>query len=175
MDLYRVAKFAIRMAMASSLLAIAGPASAQPQCLYANEYLAHSNNDELTSPDTTADLLFASSRYSYHLGTVTSGVVYVSSAYTGPLGTELQWSTVDELVFVGSGALGAHGNQYRYVASGAGTLHMQGDGNLVLYDGSMQDAWQSYTNGNSGAYLCTQNDANLVIYSSGHTPLWSIW
>jgi len=50
---------------------------------------------------------------------------------------------------------------------------IQGDGNLVLYNSSGTALWSSKTSGNSGAYLDVQNDGNVVIYSATGTALWS--
>jgi hypothetical protein len=50
---------------------------------------------------------------------------------------------------------------------------MQGDGNFVLYSSSGAALWASGTNGNSGADLVVQNDGNVVIYSAAGAALWS--
>jgi hypothetical protein len=50
---------------------------------------------------------------------------------------------------------------------------MQGDGNFVLYNNSGSAVWSSKTSGNTGAYLEVQNDGNVVIYSATGTALWS--
>ncbi|MEY9894860.1 hypothetical protein ABIA31_008548 [Catenulispora sp. MAP5-51] len=50
---------------------------------------------------------------------------------------------------------------------------MQGDGNFVVYDGSGKPLWASNTAGNSGAYLSVQNDGNTVIFSASGATLWS--
>ena len=50
-------------------------------------------------------------------------------------------------------------------------LIMQGDGNLVLYQGGTP-LWASGTSGHPGAYAVMQSDGNLVIYL-GPTALWS--
>lgn len=50
---------------------------------------------------------------------------------------------------------------------------MQGDGNFVEYSGS-SPVWHTRTSGNAGAYLTTQDDGNLVVYSSTGVPLWNI-
>ncbi|MBS2554694.1 lectin [Catenulispora sp. NL8] len=50
---------------------------------------------------------------------------------------------------------------------------MQGDGNFVIYDTGGSPLWSSGTAGNSGAYLTVQNDGNTVIFSSGGATLWS--
>jgi len=50
---------------------------------------------------------------------------------------------------------------------------LQGDGNFVIYDGSGSPLWASNTAGNSGAHLTVQNDGNTVIFSSGGATLWS--
>jgi hypothetical protein len=58
---------------------------------------------------------------------------------------------------------------------------MQGDGNLVLYSGSVScptascsgnALWNSGTGGDDGAYVAMQTDGNLVIYDNG-TAVWS--
>lgn len=50
-------------------------------------------------------------------------------------------------------------------------LVMQSDGNLVLYKKNGTPIWHTGTNGDSGAYLTTQTDGNLVVYKNS-TPLW---
>jgi hypothetical protein len=57
--------------------------------------------------------------------------------------------------------------------SGADEAIMQGDGNLVLYTSSGTPVWASNTAGNTGAYLDEQNDGNVVIYSASGSTLWS--
>jgi hypothetical protein len=51
-----------------------------------------------------------------------------------------------------------------------GYLAMQGDGNLVLYDYSINSIWDSKTYGHNGAYVKMQNDGNLVIYPKENDP-----
>ncbi|KQY60472.1 hypothetical protein ASD11_13585 [Aeromicrobium sp. Root495] len=53
--------------------------------------------------------------------------------------------------------------------SGADRVEMQGDGNLVAYEGNSA-RWSSKTSG-SNARLVMQDDGNLVVYS-GSTALW---
>src|SRR5262249_50424351 len=48
---------------------------------------------------------------------------------------------------------------------------MQGDGNFVVYD-STGPVWWSGT-GTPGAFLVVQDDGNTVIYSPGSSPLWA--
>ena len=57
--------------------------------------------------------------------------------------------------------------------SAADEAIMQGDGNLVLYTSSGTPVWASNTAGNAGAYLEVQNDGNVVIYSASGSTLWS--
>ena len=57
--------------------------------------------------------------------------------------------------------------------SAADEAIMQGDGNLVLYTSSGTPVWASNTAGNTGAYLEVQNDGNVVIYSASGSTLWS--
>lgn len=54
-----------------------------------------------------------------------------------------------------------------------GYLHMQGDGNLVIYDGNGQAIWHTATQGNSGAYAELGNDGVLRVYNSSNTVIWS--
>lgn len=56
---------------------------------------------------------------------------------------------------------------------GAGhTLHMQTDGNLVVYNNVGQARWFTGTNGRNGAFLAVQNDGNVVVYSHLGQALW---
>jgi streptogrisin C len=56
---------------------------------------------------------------------------------------------------------------------GAGhTLHMQTDGNLVVYNNLGQARWNTGTWGRNGATLYVQNDGNVVIYSHQGQALW---
>jgi len=57
--------------------------------------------------------------------------------------------------------------------SGADKAIMQGDGNFVLYTSSGTPVWASNTAGNTGAYLSVQNDGNVVVYSTAGAVLWS--
>ena len=57
--------------------------------------------------------------------------------------------------------------------SAADEAVMQGDGNLVLYTSSGTPVWASNTAGNTGAYLSVQNDGNVVVYSASGAALWS--
>jgi hypothetical protein len=50
---------------------------------------------------------------------------------------------------------------------------MQGDGNFVLYTSSGSALWASGTAGNAGADLMVQNDGNVVIYSASGAALWA--
>jgi hypothetical protein len=59
------------------------------------------------------------------------------------------------------------------VGSGADEAIMQGDGNFVLYTSSGTPVWSSNIPGNAGAYLDVQNDGNVVIYSASGSTLWS--
>jgi hypothetical protein len=59
------------------------------------------------------------------------------------------------------------------VGSAADEAIMQGDGNFVLYTSSGTPVWASNTAGNAGAYLEVQNDGNVVIYSASGSVLWS--
>jgi hypothetical protein len=57
--------------------------------------------------------------------------------------------------------------------SGADEAIMQGDGNLVLSTSARTPVWSSGTAGNAGAYLDVQNDGNVVIYGASGAALWS--
>jgi hypothetical protein len=57
--------------------------------------------------------------------------------------------------------------------SAADEAIMQGDGNLVLYTSAGSPAWASGTAGNNGASLVVQNDGNVVIYSASGAALWA--
>ena len=59
------------------------------------------------------------------------------------------------------------------VGSGADEAILQGDGNFVLYTSSGTPVWASNTAGNAGAYLSVQNDGNVVVYSASGAALWS--
>jgi hypothetical protein len=50
---------------------------------------------------------------------------------------------------------------------------MQGDGNFVVYTSAGSALWASNTAGNPGADLLMQNDGNLVVYSASGTALWA--
>jgi hypothetical protein len=54
--------------------------------------------------------------------------------------------------------------------SGATTVTMQTDGNLVIYAGT-HAVWDANTQGHPGAYLALQDDGNMVVYA-GTTALW---
>jgi hypothetical protein len=55
---------------------------------------------------------------------------------------------------------------------GATKLHMQPDGNLVMYTQSGESVWATGTQDNDGAFLALQGDGNVVIYGVDRTPLW---
>jgi Beta-galactosidase len=57
--------------------------------------------------------------------------------------------------------------------SAADEAIMQGDGNLVLYTSAGSPVWASGTVGNDGASLVVQNDGNVVIYSASGAALWA--
>lgn len=58
------------------------------------------------------------------------------------------------------------------VGRGANHLRMQGDGNLVMYDGANRTIWASNTPRHYNTYLIVQNDGNVVIYDNGR-PIWA--
>jgi hypothetical protein len=57
--------------------------------------------------------------------------------------------------------------------SAADEAIMQGDGNLVLYTSAGSPVWASGTAGNDGASLVVQNDGNVVVYSASGAALWA--
>jgi hypothetical protein len=57
-------------------------------------------------------------------------------------------------------------------AYGADVVLMQGDGNLVAYDGNGQPLWATGT-GAAGSVLVMQDDGNLVVYRPGGVPVWA--
>jgi hypothetical protein len=59
------------------------------------------------------------------------------------------------------------------VNSSAVRAILQGDGNFVLYTASGTPVWASDTAGNAGAQLVLQNDGNLVVDSASGTVLWA--
>ena len=58
------------------------------------------------------------------------------------------------------------------VGSGATRAAMQTDGNFVLYTSNWQPVWNSQTAGSGGDRLVLQGDCNAVIYR-GSTPIWA--
>lgn len=62
--------------------------------------------------------------------------------------------------------------QNKLSCDGRFSLVMQGDGNLVLYQGS-KALWNSATNGRGGQRAVMQTDGNFVVYSSGGAALWN--
>ncbi len=57
--------------------------------------------------------------------------------------------------------------------SDATRFAVQDDGNLVLYNSAGTAVWSSETSGNAGATLVLQDDGNLVLIDSGGSPLWA--
>ena len=79
----------------------------------------------------------------------------------------------------GAATLGTYGvlNEGSSLSVGPFTLLMQGDGNLVLYNGSITAAhamWATGTNNGRGVlHLTMQGDGNLVLYTASGTAVWS--
>jgi hypothetical protein len=63
-------------------------------------------------------------------------------------------------------------NQSLTSCNGDYTLTMQGDGNLVLYQGSTA-LWASNTAGTGADEAIMQGDGNFVVYTSAGSPLWA--
>src|SRR4051812_28149328 len=53
-----------------------------------------------------------------------------------------------------------------------GVCVMQGDGNLVVYDGNHQAVWSSDTWHDPGSRLVVQDDGNVVIYRPDGAAIW---
>jgi surface antigen len=85
------------------------------------------------------------------------------------------WATYTHQSTLAAGeALSGYWDQALYSPNGTFEFVMQGDGNLVYYNGAGQAMWASNTEGHPGAYLALQGtDGNLVIYSSSGQPLWN--
>ncbi|MDX2012929.1 MAG: peptidoglycan DD-metalloendopeptidase family protein [Myxococcaceae bacterium] len=62
-------------------------------------------------------------------------------------------------------------NQSVPSCDGRFVLVMQGDGNLVLYQGS-RALWATMTQGRGGAVAAMQGDGNFVVYTAGGSSLW---
>ncbi|HLX48992.1 MAG TPA: hypothetical protein VKS82_11720 [Streptosporangiaceae bacterium] len=59
------------------------------------------------------------------------------------------------------------------VGRGSADAIMQGDGNFVVYNSSGGAVWNSGTWGHAGAFLVMQDDGNLVVYTPTDNPLWA--
>ena len=59
------------------------------------------------------------------------------------------------------------------VGKGGTMAAMQTDGNLVIYNNDYGPVWASRTPGQSNAQLVVQNDGNAVIYDQNHRPVWA--
>lgn len=122
------------------------------------------------------------------LGTDGNLVIYADAAQTQPLwSTGTQGLGAQQVVFDGINAwlviknsagtkLWSNENVFttgmtlqpgeRYYAdNGNYVLVMQGDGNLVLYNGARKPVWASNTNGHNGAFATMQTDGNFVVYA----------
>ncbi|SCE43212.1 Beta-galactosidase [Streptomyces sp. DvalAA-14] len=63
-------------------------------------------------------------------------------------------------------------NQSLYSCDGRFNLILQGDANLVLYEGGTA-LWASNTSGTSGTRVILQGDGNLVLYTAANSPVWA--
>ncbi len=59
------------------------------------------------------------------------------------------------------------------ISSNCYKLVLQGDGNLVIYNGSGTVIWNTGTNGKGGYRAVFQSDGNFVIYTSGGSAIWN--
>jgi hypothetical protein len=87
---------------------------------------------------------------------------------------EMWTSWADPWYYYGGTPLGMHSGHSGDVDVNGYAL-MQADGNFVLYTSSGTPCWQTFTDGNPGAYLNMQDDGNLVVYSSSAVPLWALF
>ena len=62
-----------------------------------------------------------------------------------------------------------------YDIPGKYSLHMQKDGNLVIYTDKNSSVWASGTHNNPGAYLELSNDGDLIIRNAYGKPLKHIY
>ncbi|HSX53106.1 MAG TPA: NBR1-Ig-like domain-containing protein [Patescibacteria group bacterium] len=56
---------------------------------------------------------------------------------------------------------------------GSKYVKLQGDGNLVIYDGNNHPLWNTVTFGNGSSRLVMQADGNLVLYGSSGRAVWN--
>jgi hypothetical protein len=82
------------------------------------------------------------------------------------------------LIMQGDGNLVLYqGSTALWASNTAGTAAdeaiMQGDGNFVVYTSAGSPLWASGTAGNPGADLVVQNDGNVVVYSASGAALWA--
>lgn len=67
-------------------------------------------------------------------------------------------------------------NHTLYSNNGLWLLVFQTDGNLVLYDGYINNwnkKWETNTKANGLSFISMQSDNNLVIYNNNNQPLWA--
>ncbi len=104
--------------------------------------------------------------------TMTRGAKF--SIAMGALAALLLWSRP---VHAACGILGTNQTLYTnhslYSCDGRFRLVMQGDGNLVVYEGN-HALWANYKFG-SNARLVMQGDGNLVVYDGANRPLWATY
>jgi hypothetical protein len=86
-----------------------------------------------------------------------SGAVWASNTVNSVLEPGDSLNPGEELV--------SYHEQYRLI--------MQGDGNLVLYDGANKPLFNTGTWGEPGNHAIMQGDGNLVVYSSGGRAMWN--
>lgn len=153
---------AAQMVLLIALIGRSAPVSAD--ILYANESLQCANGDRLYSSNSNYYLMCGQT-YTFALG------------YTYTLfwtGLNPGWDAAHDGSWSSGG--GSHTSQSGVAASDA-IAYMQSDGNFVLLDDSTTPSpvWATDTDGNSGAFLNAQDDANLVLYTSSNVPIWSLY
>jgi hypothetical protein len=70
------------------------------------------------------------------------------------------------------GGEGLAAGEWLYSCNGAYGLHMQEDGNFVLYDENFVPLWNSMSAGSPAQFAVMQSDGNLVLYDALSTPYW---
>ena len=73
-------------------------------------------------------------------------------------------------ILTGGEALGQ--NEHVTSCDGRFELVMQGDGNLVLYEGASA-LWNTGTEGRGGVRAAMQDDGNFVVYDAANHPVWA--
>ncbi len=119
---------------------------------------------------TSLSTLGASGTTSYWVGsTVVPSVLGAGAVVRSPNGRFLLAMQADGnlVTYSGSQAIWSSGTFFPH-----SSLHVQSDGNAVIYGTTEGLALWSPVVYSPGGRLEIQNDGNLVLYSAGHAPLW---